>query len=453
MEDFFDNELVKKFEAMIENEQELYFDSTEIEDIVIYYLELGDISYAEKAVNYGLNIHPNSINIKIKQLEVYLELEEYTLAKSLIVELESSSYDNTDYLVCCAKYYSNLGNSKRAIQYCEKALKLGEEINFLHNFIGDEYINMSDPFQALAHYQKALEDDPTDDYALENCMLCFQEQKKSDDALVFLNNYLDKFPFSQTAWYELGQFYFNKKNYRKAIKAFDYLLAINTKAVGVYNSKAACYEAIKEYKKAIEVYEEVLEMEFTKAYTYHRIGMCYKWLGEFMKAISFFQKALVEDPQYYPSMMEQSYVYEQLKLMKEALYFAKEAVSFNESNLEYQKRLAFLYINAGDFENSVNCLRKIVDEEPNRFYNWYACAEVLMIIDKYTEALELLKSAVVIHHRAELYYQLSNCYFNLGDNESAQLELEKALLMNRDLVEEMKLKYPFIREKVKDRDK
>lgn len=196
MEEFFENELARKFEEMIENNDELYFDTEEYIDIIIYYLELGDFSFAELAVNHALNIHPNSLEIKTKQLEVFLELERYTKAKDLIDELHLASLEDTDFLVCCAKYYSNLGNPKKSIEYCQQALKLEEEENFLHNFIADEYVNLDDPFNALKHYTAALEHDPYDDYSLENVMLCYHKLNRPQEALDFLNQYLDRFPFS-----------------------------------------------------------------------------------------------------------------------------------------------------------------------------------------------------------------------------------------------------------------
>ena len=202
MEEFFENELAKKFEEMIENNEEFYFDTEEYIEIIIYYLELGDYSYAEMAVNHALSIHPNSLEIKTKQLEVFLELERYVKAKELIDELHQSSLEDTDFLVCCAKYYSNLGNPKKSIEYCQRALQLEEEENFLHNFIADEYVNLDDPFNALKHYTSALEHDPFDDYSLENVMLCYNLLNRPVEALDFLNQYLDKFPFSETAWYE-----------------------------------------------------------------------------------------------------------------------------------------------------------------------------------------------------------------------------------------------------------
>ena len=456
MEEFFENELVEKFEKMVENNEEFYFETEEFEEIIIYYLEIGDISYAEMATNYALKIHPNSIELKTKKFEVLLELENYTQAKELMEELKESSMESTDFLVCCAKYYSNLGNPRRAIEYCEKALELEEEENFLHNFIADEYVNLEDPFNALKHYKLALQFDPQDEYSLENVMYCYNQLNRSEEAIEFLNDYLDKYAFSETAWYEYGQFYFNRKNYEEAIKGFDYLLAINSESIGVYANKAACYEAMGEWQKAISVYEEMLDLEYTKSFTYYKIGLCYKENKQPVLALNSFQKSLRDDPQFYLSMMEQSYIYEDMGGMKEALYFAKEAVSLNENNLDYQKRLAFLYIDSGRFEESLECLKKLVDFEPQRFYNWYAYSEVLMLIGEFEEAISVLKKATKLHNRAELYYQLSNCYFQLNNQKEGRNILSIALGLDPNLLEDMQQKYPFIKEeaeKVKTKKK
>ena len=433
---------------MIENNDELYFDTEEYEDIIIYYLELGDISYAELATKYALKLHPNSIELKTKQLEVFLELERYVKAKELIDELMPSCMEMTDFLVCCAKYYSNLGNPKKSIEYCEKALELKEEENFLHNFIADEYVNLDDPFNALKHYTAALQFDPQDDYSMENVMSCYTKLNRPQEALSFINQYLDRFPFSETAWFEYGQYHFNRKNYEEAIKGFDYLLAINSNSVGVYANKAACYEALKEWEKAIAVYEEMLELEYTKAFTFYKIGLCYKEAEMLVPALTSFQKSLREDPQFYLSMMEQSIIYEEMGKPKEALHFAKESVILNENNAEYQKRLAFLLIESGQFEESLECFVKMIAIEPTRFYNWYAYSEVLMLIGEHQDALDILEKAVQQHNRAELYYQMSNCYFQLDQDKKAQEVLEKALAMDSTISNTMEEKYPWIKEAV-----
>lgn len=433
---------------MIDNNENYYFDTEEVEDLVIFYLEMGDINYAETAINYGLKLHPGSIELKVKQLEVLLELEQYANSRLLIDELMPTCSETTDFLVCCAKYFSNNGNPRKAIAFCEKALELKEEENFLHNFIADELHNLDDPSNALKHYKMALQHDPQDEYSLESAMVCYQQMNRYDEAEEFLQNYINQFPFSETAWFEMGQFYFNRKNYDKAIQAFDYLLAINSESSGVYANKAACYEAMGQWQKAIEVYEEQLDLEYTKAFTYYKIGLCYRVEKKNIEALQAFQKSLREDPQFYLSMMEKSDIYLEMKSMREALHFAKEAVALNPNNMEFQKKLAYLYIDSGRFEESLDCLKKIVDSDPARFYSWYAYTEVLMLVGEFEDAITVLHKAIRLHHRAELFYQLSNAYYHLKEDESGEKALHKALELDPSLSDDMQTKYPYLKDQV-----
>ena len=220
-------------------------------------------------------------------------------------------------------------------------------------------------------------------------------------------------------------------------------------AVGVYANKASCFEAMGEWDKAIAVYEEMLELEYTKAFTFYKIGLCYKEAKKLVPALTSFQKSLREDPQFYLAMMEQSYIYEELGNIKESLYFAQEASVLNEGNVEYQKRLAFLYITSGDYEESLICLKKLIESEPTRFYNWYAYSEVLMLLGEYEDAIVILEKALKTHPRAELYYQLSNCYFHLKNETEGVAQLKKALDLDPSLSKDMQQKYPSIKEQVK----
>lgn len=49
-DDFFHNELIVRFEAMIREGQIIYFDAEEFSDIIMYYLDLSDLDYANKAL-------------------------------------------------------------------------------------------------------------------------------------------------------------------------------------------------------------------------------------------------------------------------------------------------------------------------------------------------------------------------------------------------------------------
>lgn len=445
----FNDEAVQRFEEMIKNNEVVFFDSTEFEDIIDYYLEIGDYQFAELAIRKARQVYPEVVSLKIKQLELFVDKNENNLAKGLIDKLAEIAGNDIDYLICCANYYSNLGNPKRAIKYCKRALELDDEQVFLHNFIGDEYQNLNDPFLALKHYQAALNYDPTDEYSLQNIMLCYGQINRSDKALQFINHYLDKYPYSETAWLEYGIFQFNERNFAEAITGFDYLLAIDNGSISGYSYKAACFEALKQWKKAIEVYRESQDFEYTKSYSFFKIGQCFLKLRQPAAALTSLQKALYEDPQFYPAMIAISKVYEKLGNVGEAIHFAKEASRFNEDDMDLQKRLAFLYVTSGDLNSALVCLKRMVDQQPRRFYNWYAYAEVLMLKNDFEQAITVLTGALKKHHRAELYYQLSNCFFHVKNEENGRKALEQAITLDPKMLKDMQMKYPFLDDEVK----
>ncbi len=445
MDNFFDNELAKKFEEMIQNNDDRYFDSEELVEIIIYYLEIGDLAYAELAVGYAESLHPNSNEIKIKKLEILLEQKKYKDAKNIIDELKEFCQDNLDFIVCCAKYYSSLGKARQSISYCKKGLGLGEEDNFLNNFIADEYLNLGETKKALKYYKEALKNDLEDGYAFENCINCFIKMNQPNEGVRFLNHYLDHFPYSEMAWYQYGRLFCQQKNYVEAIKGFDFLLAINANFIGAYSYKAECYEALGKYKKAIETYTDLLELEFTKSMTYYKIGKCYLRLENMDKAMTFFRKSLVEDPQFPRPMMELSYIYEAKGLFSEALHFAKEAVNFSEENIDYQKRLALLYIENNKYEEALLCLKKITEIKPSYFYGWYAYAEVLIAVGATDKALQELAIATQVHQRAELFYQMSHCFFDLKNEVDGKKTLVKAVDLDATILKDFMNKYETIK--------
>jgi tetratricopeptide (TPR) repeat protein len=72
----------------------------------------------------------------------------------------------------------------------------------------------------------------------------------------------------------------------------------------------------------------------------------------------------------------------------------------------------------------------------------------MMLVGEYEDAITVLQKAIKHHERAELYYQLSNAYFNLKDEKNGQKMLEKALELDPSLSEDMEEKYPYIKDQV-----
>jgi tetratricopeptide (TPR) repeat protein len=77
------------------------------------------------------------------------------------------------------------------------------------------------------------------------------------DAIAFLNKYIDKNPYSEIAWHQMGRLYYGVKDYENAIRAFDYA-TIDDEFLGAFMERAKAYERLNRYEEAIESYARTI---------------------------------------------------------------------------------------------------------------------------------------------------------------------------------------------------
>lgn len=443
-EDFYDDNLIKRFEQMLDSKEHLYFDTDEFYEIIAYYLDVGDLPYAKKAIDYAIGLYPTSIDIQIKKLEYLLSVNRLKEASYLVSELKDAAGNDLDYLIAVGRYWSLKGNPKIAIGFFEKALESGEDQEYIYNCLGNEYLSLNQVDNALVNFKKALELDLDDEFSFFSCIQCFDELHLPRECIEFLNQYIDLRPYSELAWCQLGEEYMQLKDYENAHRAFDYATLINPKSIMTYTQKAACLEKLEDYEAAIAVYEETLELDDSAGYTHLKIGNCYVKLGKPFKALKSFHEALHEDPQLPQAWTATSDLYESLGNYEEALFYLNRGIEIDDENPELWKRKAYLHIQLTRFEESSLDYYKLVDLEPNNFYNWLGLIEVLITIGDYQNGIDAGYSALKHFNRAELYYQLSNCYYLLGNDDLGKLMFQKASDMNASLLSEMFKKYPIL---------
>lgn len=444
MEDFFDNELVNMFEEMLEENKSVYFEADEFCEIISFYLEIYDFEYAIKALDIAFSLYPNNIDIKIKRLEYFVKIEDLHNAFDLIEELKELCFADTDYLIATAKYWSLRNFPYKSIDFYKAALKNEEDEDYIYNCLGHEYLEIKEPTFALNSFKKALEYNKNDEYSLFSCIHCYDILHQHRECITFLNQYIDVNPYSDETWFQLGLQYLNQNWYDKALFAFDYTVIINPKSIAGYTQKAFCYEKLNQWEKAISVYNESLDFDDTAAFTLFKIGQAYNKLRKPIQALTSFQKAVKEDPQFDKAWYEISDIYDSLGNNEEALHYIKKALDIESKEVNYWKKYAYLNIQLGKYEEASDSFEIIIELEPNHFYNWLAFSELLISLGDYSKAALLLHKSFKNFHRAELYYQLSNCYFLLKNYEKSEKFLKMALKLNPSIKQEMQEKYSIL---------
>lgn len=446
MEDeFLNSDLIDRFEEMLEANERYYFDGEELNEIISYYLDVGDLPFAYKAIEYALQLHPDSVEMRVKVLEYMLEVEMLKEAAELIEELKPVAENDIDFLVAQARYWSLKGMHLRAVGFYKQALEFGLENDYIHHCLGGEYYALNEIGQALYHYKEALEIDPEDELAFYACISCFDEIHRHKDCVDFLNQYIDHRPYSESAWFQMGLQQLSLKNTEKALEAFDYAVCINPESINSLMQVALCHEKLDQYDKAVETYLEALELDDSPAYTLMKIAACYIATNEVTKALGYYHKAIHEDPQLDKAWSETSELYESLGNTDEAIHYLLRAIELDSMQVGYYKRLAFLYVESGKFEEAELCFEKIVKLEPNHFLNWLGYTELLIILGEYKRAIIVAERGLKRFERAELYYQISCCEYLQNQNKKGLASFLRAKKLNPKILEEMYSKYPVLK--------
>ena len=99
---------------------------------------------------------------------------------------------------------------------------------------------------------KCLDEDLEDYSSLYNIIYCFEFLNQTDEAVIYLNEFLDKNPYCEVAWHQLGKQYYTLKNYKKSLTAFDFAIISDDTFVGAYLERGKVLEKLKRFEEAIE---------------------------------------------------------------------------------------------------------------------------------------------------------------------------------------------------------
>ena len=147
------------------------------------------------------------------------------------------------------------------------------------SLIGMEYLFLEDFENAKKYFIQCLFEDSEDFSALYNIIYCFEYLNQTEEAIEYLNGFLNKNPYCEVAWHQVGKQYFLLKEYRKALAAFDFAIISDDRFIGAYLEKGKVLEKLNRYNEAIESYTVTLGLDDPTSFALLRIGKCYENLG------------------------------------------------------------------------------------------------------------------------------------------------------------------------------
>jgi len=422
---------IAKFESMLKTDDVYFFDSEDFEDIIHYYLNNGKVSLAKKAIKIGLQQHPDVIELKLLDIEVLVFENKLEQAEQMLDSLQLLNHSNEEIYIQRANIFSKQDNHEAAIELLKKALDLSNDSFDIYSLLGMEYLFLDDYEMAKQSFQQCVSFDPQDYSSLYNVIYCFEFLEDYNGAINYLNNYLERNPYCEVAWHQLGKIYFEKNMYKEALSAYDFAIISDDRFIGAYFEKGKVLEKLGKYNEAIENYETTISIDDPTSYAYLRIGKCHEKLNNNDLAKYYFYHTVHEDPLLDKGWLAITNFYYRNEDYEKALYYINKAINIDEENPVYWKKCAKINKALKKYDEADFAYKQSVDLGNYELDTWMSWADVMLLNKDEDSAIQILLQGLEFYpEKAALKYKLAGASILINDLDKAKDYLLEALKTN-----------------------
>ncbi|MGB5981036.1 MAG: tetratricopeptide repeat protein [Nonlabens sp.] len=439
------NPSVEKFESMLDSNEVGFFDSDEFEQIIDYYMEVGRVENARKAISLAISQHPSSVTLKLFKAELLIFDNKFELAHSLLNELHLLEPNNSEVYIQKANIYSKTENHKKAIYLLELAIEYTDDKADVYNLIGMENLFLENYVDAKVNFVKCLEFDNEDYSALYNIMYCFDFLNEQDKAIEFLTEYLETNPYCEVAWHQLGKQYFDAKEYDRALNAFDYAIISDDQFIGAYLEKGKVLEKLDRHKEAIVQYQMTLNLDDPTSFAYLRMGKCYHHLGKSDQALFNYNKCVEEDPLLDKGWLAIVTFYCERMEFQKALNFMEKALDIDPENALYWIKFAKINQSLNFFEEAEYGYRMAMELGSYELELWINRADILIGLGEYRALIVNVEHGLEFYpNHTSLLIRLGAILVKIGKVTDGVYHLQNAFKQNKDSWKDILTTYPWL---------
>ena len=237
-----------------------------------------------------------------------------------------------DYL---AKAKKNMEKEKyhEVISFCDKALKINNDLPEAYSFKGNALYNLGEYNDAAESFSHAIEKEPDEAEHYYDRSWSYCNMDKFEDAIVDMNKALEIEPKTSAFYYDRGRFEYWAERYKDAVVSLT--IGIELKPTeNKYLFRGNSYMELEEFDLALADFNSSIEInpEFAKAY--FRRGILYKKMELIEKAAKDFKKAIELNPKYDDAMIELGYAFIQMG-KKDGMKYFNQAIKVNPCGGNY----------------------------------------------------------------------------------------------------------------------
>ena len=416
---------IKRFEEMLKTNFTYFFDAQEIVYIAQYYIDFGKVNLAKKAIKIGYKQHPGNINILLLKSEMLILENKLKKADQILDFINKIEPNNLDAFIQKATILSKLKKHDKSIEILNICLKYSEYKFEIWHLIAMEFLTTCNYKKAMIYFRLCIENEPNDHQVLYNLIYCIDNLKSYSEGINILTEILERDPYNELIWLELGKLYLEIKDLKKALNSFDYAILCDDKFSAAYVEKAKLLQRNNNFLDAIENYQFSLSLESPSAFIYLRIAECFKMLKRPNLEMKYYELSIKEDPNYEESWLALIEYYLNKDNFKSALRHCKRALKINEYYPEYWKMYAKINKYLNRFVAAEEAFKNIIGLGIDELMSWSGWIDTLISQNKWEKGHLIGKKAKKLYPDVpDLDFKIALCYLNLGKKNEMEFYLE-----------------------------
>jgi tetratricopeptide (TPR) repeat protein len=433
-DDFLDEDVtsnVQRYEKMLRNKTQDYFDAETLESIIEFYINKDKLKAALEVIYYGENLYSYYISFGVKKAEVFVMMGKFEDAIAEIERLELYEPFNAELSLLKGETYLNMEEVREAEECFEKALMhTDERIDTLFE-IAYVYEDCDLYEKAIYYFDIIIKENKDNEQAYYEIANCYDVIGRYDLCIEYYDKLINIDPFSTNAWYNLGVIYTKMEQYEKSVDAFDYCLAIDDDFVAARFNKANALVELDRFEDAIEEYILTIDKEGPDSITYCNLAGCYERLNENVLAREYYKKATRINPNIAEAWFGVGLTYEKEGFMKDAISYFKRAALLEQDNPEYLLVLAEAEYRSGNPAEAKDLYKRLIESDPTMMEAWLDWSFIEFMEEDPELGIGLICEALKIDYDCHQYhYRLVSYLYATGKTKEALEHLDIALMIN-----------------------
>lgn len=344
-----------------------------------------------------------------------------------------------------AYYFRNDTNIRVAYsRYYEKYCKDWDYAIFGNVYIGEEQLrNGLFPLQGTL-FAPEVDGYPMSFVAKRDCKtdlegFKLEKERKFNEALKKFEEYVEKHPNNEEVWARMGKLYYVAENLDKAKIALENALLLHPGLNEALYVSALLYIDLKDYPKALKSADGMLAENKLSADGWYLRALVFYEQKKYQESIVALNRLLAFRPKYDKAHILAGDIFRDTGNFGKAYQLYEVAAKVGKAASSYVK-MADMLVRQKEYSKANGILEQLLKAQPSYYPVYKVKCRMALQEGKMEEAGEYLTKMNELNDDSELYVLRCLYYRGINDTVKADLMLEGALKVDSGNVEALKLK-------------